>query len=320
MPAEPLEFPEDGKRAIRILALSICGVENTPQTENSGLYIRPHAVAEGTNSTVSAGLAAELTSFGLKKLLSWAASGDCFCTVDWAFWESPKSSSHPGFSTRHLLTVEETADISFSGGLAWALRLLALLQRPHLASFVGRQAVQDPCPERINPQPSRKHSQHGPHPSPPESNQRRARLAITQQGVRQTIDRHLLHPSTPLPYHPNTTTQNTPITRVTTPAIQHFPSWACEEDSDADQPESPEPLTTATTRENTPCADPGSQSYRDPVDEQIQRQMQISIFERRQRDAKDLYDRTGDSSELFNVLRGASQHSSLWQPSGRPYF
>lgn len=320
MSAEPLELPEDGERAIRILALSIWGVENAPLTENSGVHIRPQAVAEGTNSTVSAGLAAEMTSFGLERLLSWAASGNYFCKVDWAFRESPNSPSSPDFSTRHLLTREETAVIAFSGGLGWASNLLALLQRPHLAPSVGRQTAQNPGRERIGNQSPQKHSHHNPDSPLPAPNQRKTRSAARRQSLQDRRDRHLLHSSNPLPFHSNTITQNTQITRVTTPTTRHFPDWGCDEYSDTDQPESPEPLTTATTRENTPCSESGSQPYRDPVDEQIQRQMQINIFERRQREAEDLYTRTGDSSGLFDVLRAAPQHSSLWQPSGRPYF
>lgn len=48
--------------------------------------------------------------------------GECFFKIDWTF---PGHKSGPKITTRHLLTTELTSpDLSFSGGLDWARKLL----------------------------------------------------------------------------------------------------------------------------------------------------------------------------------------------------
>ncbi|KAK4241482.1 hypothetical protein C8A03DRAFT_41096 [Achaetomium macrosporum] len=105
---------------ICIQAISVYG--------EAGVLARPlgHLVegwnhGSGGSHAISAKFVASLSGYEVRVIQEWARSGEHFIKLDWTF----PGHNYPKFTTRHTLDPgEASGDVSFSGGLDWAQRML----------------------------------------------------------------------------------------------------------------------------------------------------------------------------------------------------
>ncbi|KAK3682566.1 hypothetical protein B0T22DRAFT_288394 [Podospora appendiculata] len=119
------------EKAITICVTSLA-FYGTGEVLASSLQFSVKATAHepGRMHTISVYLVAILSGCAIDSLLGWASTRDYFVKLEWMF----PHYRHPKFTTRHLLVTDDTAQISFSGGLEWALRLWRHVQTLEVAS------------------------------------------------------------------------------------------------------------------------------------------------------------------------------------------
>ena len=234
------------------------------------------------------------------------------------------------FTTRHSLAAEESYGVRFDGGLGWAKTTLEhfrlfqadpitprLPQRqcPALALVRGLTQSSPSCvwkaySESTGALPQRSWS---------------GSSDTTAHGFPLTPPHHDSHDTWwPAPHPQNITTHS---------ILYSFPAEASNDGTP--QPDSPEPLahglpSASTTRPPTPSEEDVPSYYEERMDQDIQdqdvqdhvqNQIFIEFLRHRQREAEDLFKRTGDPSGLLAVSRAAiTAGEGVWRPSGLSYF
>ncbi|KAK3303538.1 uncharacterized protein B0T15DRAFT_576861 [Chaetomium strumarium] len=279
--------------AISIQAVSVYG-ETGVLAEPLGYFVEAQGHEPGGSHVISAQLVASLSGYELRVIQKWAKTGEHFIRLDWTF----PGHTYPKFTTRHTLdSGEASGDVSFSGGLDWAQRMLNVtqaLQLPrHAASFHAAEG--------------------GQHPPMPSS---------VFTGDSPKLPFQTLHP--PHPYW------NTSATFLNT-LIHKAPKDADDEASVYSEPTSAR--TISDTDASCPSSDlastrqpsPSSESLPLPLqewteDDLVQHQLRIDMLHRQRRDAEAMYAHNGDTSGLVAVMASASQSMANWDSSGMPRF
>ncbi|KAL2161957.1 hypothetical protein VTH06DRAFT_7742 [Thermothelomyces fergusii] len=118
---------------IVIRALSVCGKPPRRTAQGALTALKPLSHGPGGPHTVSVRLVALGSGYDEHTVRGWAETGRCFVRLDWGFPDC----NYPRFTTRHLLTrpAASPADVSFSGGLGWAERMLAAFKQLNATGF-----------------------------------------------------------------------------------------------------------------------------------------------------------------------------------------
>ncbi|KAK1755687.1 hypothetical protein QBC47DRAFT_193354 [Echria macrotheca] len=334
---------------ICIQGLSVFGHNHPKASPNGTVQVRPSSIPAGSVHTISAEYAAKVLDVSLDDILDSASHGKVFCSVAWTF----PNHQYPRFTTRHLVVPGDAADISFSGGLGWALKQLSFIQSRGKSASPAK-AVQPRRPPGTTvhvKRPARALSLHTfgtGSPGPLQSANGPPALARTWseplRGIPLPPVRSLtsspatigsgIHAPTPLPIGTQVLAllgstgllrdASTPFesggqagghTR-TSPPCGHLEKGVTETTT------SPEPpLTCATSRQSTPFWDSDDETQQDAATAKDPRiQDEIALLRRKRRAAEVLYEHTGDTSGRTALLRHAAQHSEVWYPSGRPRF
>ncbi|KAL2150695.1 hypothetical protein VTH82DRAFT_7258 [Thermothelomyces myriococcoides] len=145
---------------IVIRALSVYGQPPCQPVQGPSKPLKPLSHEPGVPHTVSVGLVVIWGGYDEHTVRHWAETGECFARLDWGF----PNCNYPKFTTRHLLIdeSESSADVSFSGGLAWAEKMLE--------AFKQLNATNYPDPPQLLPPPRtlpRRHRSDGTPPTPP---------------------------------------------------------------------------------------------------------------------------------------------------------
>ena len=286
-----------------------------------------------------------MTNFSLEVLLRWASTEECPCQLEWSFL----SSQFPKFTTSHVLVGEDAADVSFGGGLSWAVEIFNLFHPP---------------------KPSALDTQEQPALTP----RRSARLAgqRTQQVISSQEIRGCASPTTspgadPESYvgaaeplsplfpplfplsppsfgyqHSSVSLEHTSWAALQgasgaslprpqegfSPSLHDstrartFPNPGSEDEfrDDIDQPNSPTSLTTAPTRQTTPGWDFDMADTNSREHGRMKVHTPLNTLSQRRQDAEMVFASTGDRSAMFAVLNSAAQDSEAWHPSGLARF
>lgn len=330
----------------------LCSVSNRSKTQDGEISISKATLRHSDNSaasnTISILLIAQWRAYSLEILVSWVDSRQVLCLLEWSLPEFPSLV----FTTRHSLVVEEPYGVRFDGGLGWAnttsehFQLLGLLEAGSVSAHLPRcqypelalvhqpspPCFSNPYPESAGPSPHRSRSG--------SSERATFRLPLTPPHDGS-------HDTWWLVPHPQTFYMDSSL----------YPYPAEGSDDGTPQPDSPEPLThdlpsACTSRPPTPSEDDvpicyfderteediphqyiqdheiqnqdiqNIQDLQDENNEQyVQNQIFIEFLGHRQREAEDLFRRTGDPSGLLAVSRAAiTAGEGVWRPSGLSYF
>lgn len=289
-----------------------------------------HSDSSAVSNTISILLIAQWWAYSLEILVSWVESRQVLCLLEWSLPEFPSLV----FTTRHSLVVEEPYGVRFDGGLGWAnttpehFQLSGLLEAGSASAHLPRcqypamTLAHEPSPPSFS----------NPYPESAGLSPHRSRSGSSESTT-------LTFPLTP-PHH-NSHDTWWPVSCPQTSTIYSFPYPYPEEGSDdgTPQPDSPEPLThglpsACTSRPPTPSGEDVPICYFDERTEEdiqdlddenngqyVQNQIFIEFLGHRQREAEDLFRRTGDPSGLLAVSRAAiTAGEGVWRPSGLSYF
>jgi len=339
MSADPtLSNSKGDERIIAVQKLSIYGFDSPPARSPS-TCVKAASFPPGDTHTVSVRLAAKLTNFSLGLLLNWASTGDCFCKLEWIF----PSYKFPKFTTRHVLVQEGTDDVSFSGGLNWAIKILEYFHPPE--DVLDDEDTQFSPTEShfAHQQPQQILPYERPHQACTESPVETtydAADCVCLPGVTSALPETLPSaPSLPLRYgKPPVYTQpeflisqQMDMDASIPSSPKMFPDFAgqstaiqtslgCEiGDNYTDEDEdlrSSMSLTTATTRQSSPeCLNstPYGNSRQNFNAEERDR---IEALSHQRQEAASQYARNGDSTSTFAVLDSAAQFRWAWDSSG----
>ncbi|KAH6843114.1 hypothetical protein B0I37DRAFT_212197 [Chaetomium sp. MPI-CAGE-AT-0009] len=246
-----------------------------------GCLIKPLSHELGRPHSISVHILANLLGCSIENLKQWTEASECFVKMVWIFpgWD------HPRFTTRHLV-VTDTApgNVSFSGGLDWAVKMWKAAQRfqPPSCPFLGRQ-----IPPGWNPGP--------PHGGP--------KLPLQPVPFMDLAKWKLERPA------------------LADPTGHGLRGRADDEVSEFSEPASD---SSAIFSEPSETADPefGEDSWSNELEDssRAERQLQLDALRRKRREAEALYARNGDTSGLLAVLATASQSPDNWDASGMPRF
>ncbi len=341
----PLTSREANKTTIAIQNLSDFGVGSL-LVGPVELVVSATSHAPGGIHTISVHFIAQVSGQDVDFLLSYARTGEYFIQVEWTFPDHRR----PKFTTRHVLsdTGEDTADLSFSGGLDFAVRLFDHYQSFQAASLSARQQPQSPST-----------------PFQPGSQPMSQKLSCQYSGIgslgsargRDWLETGAL-PSQGVPYHfPQTRRSASPLTvrgdqfldcPSPTPAAtlredvemaplssadhsdlpirQPSPDWMpddgngenCEDTSeDWDYLDNPDPPGLLSDSEEMAEAEQSVPGWRtESASEWAQRE----ILQQKRQEAEALFARNGDPSGLLAVQQLARQFAENWHPMGVPYF
>ncbi|KAK0708342.1 hypothetical protein B0H67DRAFT_338096 [Lasiosphaeris hirsuta] len=268
-------------------------------------------LGQGTADTISVSCAARASGLDVGLLRKWAAAGGYFFHLCWIFTRCPFLK----ILSRHLLVgTEDTAELTFNGGLGWAFAMLdreqalreatsSSFQRPHPSSFQPGPASQLKLPCRASDLGNPESSRHG---------------ALPAASAPNLLDP--LHGSRPVASLSRSLDLGLEPYAETTETLPSYPrcEFGDEDNGQLDQIDSPGPLgnSSVATERSTP------ERELDTIDDEwtVELQLTIEILGRRRREAEDLFARNGDPSGLVSITKLASQFSGVWFPSGLPWF
>jgi hypothetical protein len=245
----------------------------------------------GGSHVISAQFVARVSRCDEQMIRDLASIGECFIKLDWKF----PGYNYPKFTTRHFVTLDGGfGDVSFSGGLTWARRILKNAQNMQLT----KQPVQK---YQYLPMPAPRDSCDGP------------KLAL-QPSFRNWL---APNPGYRFPFGPE---------------MRDAPMFVAPEPTD-DQTSVCSELTTTTTISDTDtdfqfsCYPPPMEAEHPQTceccgnyDWMVEQQLQIEILQRQRRNAEAMYARNGDTSGLLAVMASSSQSNWGWDSSGMPRF
>ncbi|KXX83311.1 hypothetical protein MMYC01_200043 [Madurella mycetomatis] len=248
--------------------------------------VPPSSHDEGGPNTISAVLVSRLSNYDVQTVRNWANTTSCYIRTVWGY----PGYEYPNFTTRHLLTDDGVhGEVSFRGGLDWALRIL---ENAKAFELIGRPALEPQWPGV---------------PFPADA-----------EGIRK---RPLKHPDRMWPI---SRLHLESLSPPKTPELADDQGSLCSEltsattisDTDTDFSGSP-PSNPAEPRESSP----GMGHAADPTADNLhQRAMQNEEFHRQRRSAEALYAHNGDTSGLLAILASVPRSSESWHPSGMPKF
>ncbi|KAL2263618.1 hypothetical protein VTK26DRAFT_5980 [Humicola hyalothermophila] len=262
----------------------------------------------GSPHTISALLVALLSDLDLQLVQTWARTGECFIKLVWIF----RGSSYPKFTTRHLLVLgTDTPCVSFSGGVAWAQRILKSAQ--------GFQAAARP----VSPLPR----------LPPPDARARQKLPVRLLlglGPGQSWMDDIGYLRQDRPSASSVTADDrssvcSELTSATTisdadteyssgPPLSYVGSGLLT--SEASGPELPTLNWTAQGQAETAEKDAEEELY----DRMASQQLQIEALARQSRDAQAMYARNGDTSGFLALMSSANRFAGSWDSGGMPEF
>ncbi|KAL2174524.1 uncharacterized protein P884DRAFT_314454 [Thermothelomyces heterothallicus CBS 202.75] len=137
---------------IIIQAVSVYGQPPGLSVQAPVKPLKPLSHEPGGPHTVSVRLVALRGGYDEHTVRRWAETGQCFVRLDWGF----PNCNYPKFTTRHLLTSSgaSSGDVSFSGGLDWAERMLNALKQLHATDYPDPPPPPPPPPPLPTPTPS----------------------------------------------------------------------------------------------------------------------------------------------------------------------
>lgn len=272
--------------------------------------MNPRGHDPGGMHTISVSLISQLAGNSQQKLEALIGQEDRFMKVDWGF-DLP----YPKLTTRHLMVMEPTPLISFSGGLDWALKIRKSMASLNMAAPPIR-SMSLPVPPRFNTREPQK--------QPFSSNRAATWNRPSSFNWLATGTGHI-----PFPFPgPSNTPSSLPGSRTDVfppPGLLDTPRCVTPALSlDDDQSSVSSGITSPggtisdaafgssyfsplSTRQNSSRVDEFSNQWMDKLAEQ---QLLDEQFQQQKREAEALYARTGDVSGLRAVLALASKSSS----------
>jgi hypothetical protein len=227
-----------------------------------------------------------LSSRNVDAIRGSARAGDCFIKLDWTF----PGSSYPKFTTRHLLDVDDTAsDVSFSGGLDWAHRILVASQHLQPPGNYPSQAC--PLEPRFCNRPD----------------------WLVQPPLRYPFDGDLTFEFAELPEDDDedcvSLCSDPTSSTVTLNSSARYSALGMDQAS--------EPPIWGLCREDS-CADGHLANDDLLVDDDMNKQHEALRLQRMEAEA--MLDRNGDAGGLLAVMASASGSIGNWDCLGRPIF
>jgi hypothetical protein len=318
------EEEPDEESAIAVRKLSICGKDSIPVRPQRPCHVKPASHGLGEPHRVSLGLVLQMTALSPDILSDWANSGNVSFKLEWTFLTRH---AFPKFTTSHLLVQEDVADVSFGGGLGWALKIF---RRFHpLQPFVwslGEMPTQPVHQRSTKPhQPISPRVQLGTpilntseFPALPVSISSFS-LASEPQSLPQ-VDPWMMTQDrwNSMSPHPQGSLHVGSHNQDPSRAVPYLDE---ESGDDGDQPGTPASLTTATTRQSTPTGDNDAAACSSRSShEHIKNQDYLNSLSQQRKAAERLYANTGNSNALFSVISSAARDSEAWHPSGLARF
>ncbi|KAK4105245.1 hypothetical protein N658DRAFT_555781 [Parathielavia hyrcaniae] len=143
----------DDSPEICIRAFSVYG---QPSSLAQGLEypITPRRHDSGGHHIISVCFIAFLSKRDVQSIRAWAKTGEHFVELEWTF----PGYGYPKFTTRHVLNDQKAShDLSFSGGLGWALEMMETAEKLSLTSPpAGRPDpfIWNPVDSHASPKPA----------------------------------------------------------------------------------------------------------------------------------------------------------------------
>ncbi|KAL2194290.1 hypothetical protein P885DRAFT_80297 [Corynascus similis CBS 632.67] len=138
--------PNPTTETIIIHELSVYNRPRGLPAQSRAWAVQPLRHEAGGHHTISVDLVALKGGYDVSAVQEWAKSGNCFAKLDWTF----PNCNYPKFATRHLLRPSSSSgggDVSFSGGLAWAEKMLEAIKMLNATNYP------DPPPPSLRPLP-----------------------------------------------------------------------------------------------------------------------------------------------------------------------
>jgi hypothetical protein len=275
--------------AISIQAISVYG-ETGVLARPLGYFVEVQSHEPGRPHVISTQLLASLSGYELRAIQKWASTGERFIKLEWTL----PGHDYPKFTTRHALgSREASGDVSFSGGLDWAQRMLKAIQGLQLP----RTAASFPA----------EGGQHLPMPNP----------AVT--GNCPKLPFQTLHSSHPY-WSTSSAFLGTPIhgaperSEDEASVYSDITSARTVSDVDASGPSS----DLSSIRQPSPPESLPLQDWTE--DDLVQHQLHIEMLHRQRTDAEAMYAHNGDTSGMVAVMASASQSMANWDSFGMPRF
>lgn len=270
--------------------------------------------SSGVN-TVSARFLSILTGKPIGQYLAVENKDECFFKVEWAF---PQHKDGPKITTRHLLTSEPTsANLSFSGGLDWAKKLLEhyVISSRGSTTTLSAATIQPRSGSQVVV----------------------SRHELEREGDLDNDNDHMSVCSE-APPATTSTTGASPATIASPTFCLHssvFPSWG---QNLRDSPSTSESVDRCGYNDSdTPFSGSGSEqqirkwtsddtgdggsAHSGSAQNHNQADVEITKSLKEQRkQAEAIYARNGDMSEMMALLARAKDIPAAWEPNGRARF
>ncbi|KAK3316242.1 hypothetical protein B0H66DRAFT_534502 [Apodospora peruviana] len=314
------ETTDGDETTISIRAASLYGTGQV-LADSLNIPVEPGSHAPGLDHSILASFLAVLSGSDLGTVIAWANTSTCFVKLEWSFPDC----EFPKITTRHILLADGHADVSLSGGLGFAVKLLRYVQslgmtsppsvrQPHFPTcHLGLQ-----CPpqavdvERETEQP---HFQNWTDT---------AGFMVGQCPFPWPGLPGMPFSTSPPPLDDEIsiftdyTSQESIITPTMTTATTAT-TWLNDASNLLGTAFSGFPETTISPSEPQNAVEIDESA----MDHLVQRQIQIETFEQQKRAAEAMYAHNGDTRGLLAVAsasQGGHMESGLWQPTGLPYF
>jgi len=285
----------------------VCGKESPLAAAPSTQHVKAATHASGELNTVSFGLVRQMAALSPDILSHLRGTKNITCKLVWSI----PPFTFPKFTTSHALVGGDSTGVSFSGGLDWAIKISHRFNSSRSMPTRNSQGESESGSNFVPPD-------RGVEPSTGETLQGPG-LPISISSVLLGEERPLAYPSQ-MPAHSGWRLfqdVGSPARGRTFQPSEH--ENACADD--AEQPNSPASLTTATTRHTTPDLDHETAFHSDWAPSRVPGQSNhLDMLSRRRQEAERLYAETEDASSIFSLLDSAVQDNEAWHPSGLPRF